>query len=391
MPTRGRIGSRTGSRPGSRAPARVLAALLACVAALTALPGGCGRPPAEGSVGVLMPLSGPLRDWGSEMMNGIQLAWDQDRSPQQPKLLVNDTGGSARGATTAFEELLDQGARVVVGPLTTDEVMAASLVARQREVPTVAPAATGIGVLGPKAGYTVRLCYGDDEAAAALAAFAEQELRLQRLALVVDLTSAYALGLADAFSCAFQERRGRIVETVYYHGSTEDGLHALDTVAGMDVQGALLAGYAPDLVPMVKSAKSPRLSGLVLLGGDGWAAPELQRALAGRVAGAYHTRHFNPSAGTPEVTAFLDAWSVRHQKPPGDFAALGYDAARAVLSVFDHSLDGPALKQRLGGLSGFLGVTGTITLDAQGGAQRLPIVIESFHEPDGPRIVATRG
>ena len=378
-----------GRRPGE--PRRLPARLLAAAGALASLSIGCSRQPAEGTVGVLVPLSGALKPWGREMSDGIRLAWDQGPSPERPKLLHNDSPGDPREATVAFEELLDQDARMVIGPLTTDEVMAAGLVARRRKTPLVAPAATGMGILGAEPSFTVRLCYGDDEAAAALASFAETELHLQRMALVVDLGSSYALGLADAFACAFQERRGRIVDSVYYRADDPDRLQALDAVAAMDVQGALLAGYAPDLVPMVKAARSPHLASLVFLGGDGWADPELQRALAGRVAGAYHTRHFNPSAGTPEVRAFLEAWSLHHPEPPGDFAALGFDAARVVLSVFDGSLDGTAQQRRLAGLTDFPGVTGIISLDQRGAAIRMPIVIESFHEREGPRIVTTLG
>ena len=362
--------------------ARGLAAAGLLLAA--ALPPGCSRGD-DGAIGVALPLAGPLAEWGQEARRGIELALARGPGPA-PRVLWEDTAGTPDGAMAAMERLAEQGATLVIGPFTTDEAIAAGTLARSLGVPLVIPAATGAG-LTEAGGWAVRLCYEDADAGRALAEWAASDARLQRLALVIDLDSAYSLGLAEAFRHAFVRLGGRILGEVAYRGGGDDRADALDRVAALDVQGALVAGYAPDIVVMLRSTRSPRLSELVLLGGDGWNGADLHAALAGRVAGAYHTRHFDPSAEDPAVQEFVAAYRDRHGQDPGDPAALGHDAATAALSVFDPRLDGAALRDRLRSLRDQAGVTGKLSLGAAGSALHKPVVLVRLDREAGSRVV----
>jgi branched-chain amino acid transport system substrate-binding protein len=365
------------------ARALVLAGAL-CLAALAA---GCGAGAApQGVVGVILPLTGQLQQWGLDMQAAVDVAWAELPAAPRPLLLSCDNGGTARGTTTAFEHVVGQGATVVIGPLTTDNAITAGIVARDMAIPCVLPAATGDEVLAGS-GFSVRVCSGDAEAGRALARYAREELALERVALVVDLTSAYSLGLSESFSREFRRERGLIVDEVGYYGGDRALGGVLDQVAAMDVQGALLAGYAPDLVPMVEGARDPRVADLVLLGGDAWGGAGLPEALAGRCAGAFHTRHFNPEDSDPRVVAFRDAYRAQTGSEPSDAAALAYDAARAVLSVFDPALDGPELLARLRDITDFPGVTGVIRIDPRGAAGGKAVYLEQFHDPQRPAMV----
>jgi branched-chain amino acid transport system substrate-binding protein len=238
----------------------------------------------------------------------------------------------------------------------------------------------------------VRLCYEDAEAARALAEWAASDARLQRMAVVIDLESAYSLGLAEAFRHAYVRLGGRIVGEVAYRGGRDDRAQVLGRVAALDVQGAFIAGYAPDIVAMFEAPETDevraRLAQLVLLGGDGWNGAGLREAMAGRVAGAYHTRHFDPSAQEPQVAEFLSDWRALHASDPTDAGALGYDAGLAARSVFDPDLDGAALLERLRALHDLAGVTGPITIGAAGSALRKPVVLVRVDREPGAQVVA---
>jgi len=360
--------------------------LIALLFALTLSP-ACSRTPPEGVVGVILPLTGPLKQWGMEMQAAVEVALAELPLDRRPLLVPCDNGGTARGTTTAFEHVRSQGASVVIGPLTTDSAITAGIVARGMALPCVLPAATGDEVLRGNS-FSVRMCHGDAEAGRALAAWARDELGLQRVAVVVDLRAAYSLGLAESFSHEFQRRGGLVVGEVSYYGGDPALTSVLDDVAKMQIDGALLAGYAPDLINMVEGARDPRVSELVLLGGDAWDGAGLPDALAGRVKGAYHTRHFNPEDKDPRVAAFIDAYRAHTGSSPSDAAALAYDAARAVFSVFDPALDGPELLVRLRGLRDFPGVTGSIDIDASGAPGGKAVILEQYHDPDRPAFVA---
>lgn len=360
--------------------------LIALLCALVLSP-ACSRTPPQGVVGVILPLTGPLKQWGLDMQAAVEVALAELPPDRRPLLVPCDNGGTARGTTTAFEHVRSQGASVVIGPLTTDNAITAGIVARGMAMPCVLPAATGNEVLNGNT-FSVRMCHGDAEAGRALAAWARDELGLERVAVVVDLRAAYSLGLAESFSREFQRRSGLIAGEVSYYGGDPALTGVLDEVAAMDIDGALLAGYAPDLILMVEGARNPSVKDLVLLGGDAWGGAGLPDALAGRVKGAYHTRHFNPEDDRPRVTGFLDAYRAHTGSSPSDAAALAYDAASAVFSVFDPKLDGPELLVRLRGLQDFPGVTGTIDIDARGAPGSKAVILEQYHDPDRPAFVA---
>ncbi len=123
----------------------------------------------------------------------------------------------------------------MLGPLTTDEVEAAALVARSERVPCLAPAATGADI-GDADGWTVRTCYADEDAARALAGWARMTLHVERLVTVVDLRSGYSLGLARAFAREFSRLDGRIVGEVPYHGGDPEAAGVLDAVAALPAE-----------------------------------------------------------------------------------------------------------------------------------------------------------
>lgn len=358
----------------------------AAAAALLALLAACS-PSGSGSLGLLLPRSGPLAGRGAEMRTAVRLALEELPPERRPLLLEADSQGSARATTMAFGELAAQGAAVVLGPLTTDEVEAAALVARAVRVACVAPAATGAHPEGPDP-WLLRLCYSDDAAARALAGWARLDAKLERVAVVVDLRSGYAINLARAFSREFSRLNGRIAGEVAFHSGTPGTAQALDRAAELGVDGVLLAAYGSDVRRMLDGASDARLAQLTLLGGDGWAGAGLHAACAGRVRGAYHTRHYDPSADDPLVQDFERRWRAATGEAPSDAAALAYDAARAVLSALDGRRAGPALRDALLHLDGRPGVTGPLALDPRGAAVGRPIYLEQVHEPTGPSIVA---
>lgn len=348
--------------------------------------GSCGE--RDPVVGVMLPLtSDDLAEWGSEAYDGFVLARDEFDLAQPP--LVQDTGGTVRGTIDAFEALVREGATVVIGPLGTDAAKAVGVVARRHRVPFVTPSATGPGVVADNP-FAFRFCYDDVDAATALATFARDTLGLRRMAVVVDLGTSYSVDLATAFQKQFVRRRGEIVAEIGYWGDEPAGTAALDRVAGLDVEGALVAGYGADVARMVRASTDPRLADLVVLGGDGWDHGGLRAVLPGAVDQAFHTSHFHvddPRAAV--VGPFVERFTAAYQVAPSDFAALTYDTTRAVLSVFDPALDGPAMANRLQSLRGFDGVTGVVTMDPDGNPTGKGIVLEEL-VPSGASLYVER-
>jgi len=349
----------------------------------------------EARVGVLLPLSGPLAQQGEEARRGIELAWQELPEAERPLLVSADSLGTGVGTAAGFHDLVDQGATLVLGPITTECALTASAAAANRRVAFVTPSATGEEVTRDNP-YAMRFCAGDVEMARELAVHARYTLRLSRLAVIVDLSSRHSLGFGEAFAREFQVRRGRIVEELTYQGTgrsavsstgqRDDRRGLLDRVAELDVEGVLVAGDHDDVLLMLEAARSPRVRELVLLGSSAWEGPALEASLPGRVGGAWRVSHYHhdeaalPSEAARGVSDFITRFEAAYGEPPGDLAALAYDTARAAFAVFDPSLDGPAIRERLAEIQFFVGITGSVHMDPGGRPRAKTFVLEQLHD-----------
>lgn len=86
---------------------------------------------------MLLPLSGPQAPLGQAMLNAGTLALF-DEAPSGVEFAPRDTGGTPTGARAAAQAAIAEGARVLVGPLTSAEAAAVVPVARAAGVPVLA-------------------------------------------------------------------------------------------------------------------------------------------------------------------------------------------------------------------------------------------------------------
>jgi len=88
-------------------------------------------------VGLLLPLSGPSAPLGKAMLDAAEMAlFDQPDSGIT--LLPRDTQGSPDAAAAAARDAIQQGARIIVGPLLAGEVEAVKPIAAGANVPVLA-------------------------------------------------------------------------------------------------------------------------------------------------------------------------------------------------------------------------------------------------------------
>jgi ABC-type branched-subunit amino acid transport system substrate-binding protein len=131
----------------------LLAGALALLAACTGVPDLFGMNPpraapppqataigsGEVRVGLILPLSaaGNAGVAAQSMKNAAEMALAEFNSPNI-QLLVKDDGGTAGGAQQAAQEVLGEGAEIILGPLFAHSVGSVGQAARARSVPVIA-------------------------------------------------------------------------------------------------------------------------------------------------------------------------------------------------------------------------------------------------------------
>jgi len=116
-------------------------------------------------VALLLPLSGDNAGLGRAMLRAAQLALF-DLADERFEIVVRDTESTAEGGETAAREAVDAGANLILGPVFSDAVRAATPVARAARVPVLAfsnnrrVAQSGVYVLGHMPGPQVERVVG---------------------------------------------------------------------------------------------------------------------------------------------------------------------------------------------------------------------------------------
>jgi ABC-type branched-subunit amino acid transport system substrate-binding protein len=297
---------------------------------------------------MLLPLTGPQAALGQAMLNaGYMALFDESQSGVE--LAPRDTGGTPAGAREAARAAIADGARILVGPLTSAEVAAVAEPARAAGVPVLAftndqqRAGAGVWVLGITPRQQVRRVVA---AAAAQGA--------QRFALGAP-DNDFGRALADALRGATNDL-GLPPPSIALHPANSDPAMA---ASGARISGsradAVLIGEAGDrarrfAATWVAEAQSggpvPRLLGTALWLND----TGLGREPA--LEGAWFAGPDGQARARFELR-YRDAF----REAPPRVAATAYDAA----AIATRSLRSGALPGQVAG-DGFSGADGPLRL-----------------------------
>lgn len=118
--------------------------------------------------------------------------------------------------------------------------------------------------------------------------------------------------------------------------------------------------------------------GVQLLGTSAWQSPKLLEMAKDYIQGAVFCSGFAPNAGDPDVRAFVDAYRENFDGDPDILAANGYDTIRLLKKLLaEESIRTRRdLAAALLGSQGFKGVSGIITFDSRGEADKDPILLK---------------
>ena len=345
---------------------------------------GCARQPKEVSIGVCMPISGPLASYGKSTLEGIRMRMDEINQAggvngTAIKLVVEDNLGDGTAAINAYNKLAgSDGAVAVIGPITSTVALAVRRPAAKLKVAVVSPTATNDKVTRDN-DYLFRACFNDSFQGTVIANFMIKEVKTA--ATLVDLNSDYSKGLAKSFANAFVKAGGQIVAEEKYQQRDTDFSTQLKKIKDSGAETVFVPGYPPELPLIIKQAKAIGVQAR-LCGADGWDNDTVINGAGDNVEGCHLVGAFSPEDARPPVKAFLAAFEKRTGNRPGTFEALGYDSASLVLEALKTGATAAAVQKGLQRIKDFEAVTGTITIDPQGDAVKSAVILKIVREGD---------
>jgi ABC-type branched-subunit amino acid transport system substrate-binding protein len=312
-------------------------------------------------VGLILPLSagGNAGLAGQAMRNAAELALSEFPAPNI-QILVKDDGGNADAARQDAQQVLDEGAQIILGPLFAQSVSAVGQVAHLRNVPVIAfstdanVASSGVYLLSflPESDVNRIIDYAYSTGKRSYAA------------LIPD--NPYGTVVEAAFKQAVARRGGRIIALERYPHDPVAQADPVRNIAQASIHSdALLLPDGGDVLPSVLQRLNA--SGLdkktQLLGTGLWDDPRITANTA--FSGGWYA-----APDGSGYRGFSERYRARFKQEPVRTATLAYDAVALVCALVKKEGPQPFSQAVLTNASGFAGIDGLFRFLPDGTNQR---------------------
>ena len=348
----------------------------------------------EIKVGANFEVTGGVANYGNQALKGIKLALKQANQNggvlgKQINLIVADNKSEASEAANAATKLISQdGVKVLLGPATTSNMLAASQIATDNKIPAITPTGTNPKITvenGQVKPYIFRSCFIDPLQGEVMANFATKTLNAKTAAIYIDSSSDYSKGLAEVFAKKFTEAGGTVVAQESFLQKDQDFKSTLTKLKATNPEVIFIPAYYEEVGKIVKQARELGITAK-LLGADGWDDSKLvDIAGAQPLNDTYFCSHYSEQDNDANVKDFIAAYKAEYGEEPNVFAALGYDAGKMLVDAIKRagSDDPEKIRKALEETKDLQVGTGIITMDANHDPIKSAVVLEM---KDGQKI-----
>jgi ABC-type branched-subunit amino acid transport system substrate-binding protein len=356
-------------------------------------------------IGVLLPLSGDGSQYGRSALQGIELGFTvvQEHEPALLlSLVIRDDKGTSAGASEALTALAgDTQVIGVIGPLFSQVATDLAPLTEALNIPLISPYASDsdFPALSP---YSFRNSLTDAMQGRFLAEYAVRGLHLRRFAILYP-NEPDGISLKDAFSQQATQLQGEVVAVATYAPETTDFSQLLSSIGGTDDEtqrdlrtgvGSDQEGTHPAVAPLLpydaiflpgyydkvgliaSSLALHNITGVQLLGSDGWNAPALIELGQSAVEGAIFVDGFFADSPAPLVQEFVERFRARYNRVPDLLAAQAYDTILMLAQVLKEGAKTRSqLRDGLLQVQEFPGVSGTTSMLPDGDADKIPYLL----------------
>jgi len=353
-----------------------LALLLACL-----LPAAAGAAEAI-KIGQYGAFTGKNADFGIAARKGVILAVEEANAAggvlgRPVELLIEDNQSKDGESATIAKKFVSRDKVVaVLGGNTSSNSLEAAPVFQNAKVPMIAitstnPRVTEIG------SYIFRVCFIDPFQGAALAKFAKDTLKVQKVAVITSVNNAYSVGLSKVFKERFAAAGGTIVAEQKHNEGDKDFRAQVTAAKAAGAEAILHSGNYTEGALICIQARALGFTG-PLFGGDAWEGPDLVAIGGKAVEGAYYSTHASAETPTPAMQGFVKRYQARwNGETPNATTTLGYEAGILLFDAMRRAgtTDSAALRNAIAATKDFPGVTGSITIDEKRNASKPAMII----------------
>jgi len=290
-------------------------------------------------VGLLVPQTGPLAANGKDMVNGLQLFFEEQGyklAGREVKLIIEDDAGvPATGLTKARSLVESQGIHVLIGPLSAAIGYAIAPYVDGKKVPTLFPIVSSEDITQRKRSpYIVRTGWSSSQPSHPFGKWVYDNLGYRKIAMT-GYDFAFGWEVAAGFQRTFEESGGQVVQKLWSPLNTADyGPYLAQLRRDVDAVYAIFSGA--DALRFAKQYETAGLKGkLPLIGGGTFTDEHVLRSMGDESLGIVTALHYSAALATPANQKFAKAYEAKYAQVPSYYSEGTYVSGIALKAALE--------------------------------------------------------
>lgn len=282
---------------------------------------------------------------------------------------------------SAYKLIQQDKVLAVVGPDGSGRAIPAGEINNEEKTPMVSPWATNPAVTKDRP-YVFRACILDPFQAPVAAKFASEQFGCKKVAILYNLEDDYCKTLAELFKESWEKNYGSVVVFESFGQKDQDFSVQLTKIVNSDAEMLYLPDYYNHVALITNQAKDLGWD-KPCMGSDSWGSADLFPLSKGAVIGYYFTTHYAAAGAKGKTKEFIDKYKELYGYVPDDVAALSYDATMLILKAIQDcgitgnlKKDRTAIKDALGKITDYEGLTGKMTFTPDGDPIKEAVVVQ---------------
>ena len=328
------------------------------------------------------PQTGPAAVYGLATYRGAQIAADEITAADNGVtiiLLNEDDTHDAEKAVNAYNNVMENGAQMIVGTTTTAPCIAVGAKAYEERVFMLTPSASSTDVTADK-DNVYQLCFTDPNQGSASAAVINEKKLGTKIAVIYNNADAYSTGIYQTFVQKAAELGLEIVSTTTFTDETTDFSVQVNDARDNGADLVFLPIYYTPASQILMAAKAVDYAP-VFFGVDGMDGILTMEGFDPALAeGVMLLTPFVADAKDDLTVNFVKKYQDQYGEVPNQFAADGYDCIYAMVEAakLAEVQSGEAAEDICDRMIAAMqelqitGLTGTMTWTANGEVDKVP-------------------
>lgn len=337
-------------------------------------------------IGTSGPLTGDNSQYGISVKNGAELAVEEINAAGGVngipfKFIMKDDKASATDASTAYDQLMDEGMQISIGSVTSGSCEAFAAKSVADNLFFITPSASNADIInGRDNGF--RVCFGDPDQGILAADKLVNDYKKTNIGCIYDTSDTYSTGIYEAFKGEMDKLGASFKTMTFDKENNKDFSTQVEALKDCD---AIFTPFYYTEAGLVARACAAKGVSALIFGCDGLdgVVEQVDSSIPNEIQ---YITPFDKNSSDAKVSEFVKKYTDKYGAAPDQFAADGYDAiyvlfeAMKSADVKDANISASDLCEAvksaiLDSSFKFTGVTGTMTWDKSGAPNKEPIIV----------------